>query len=137
MIKNYFKIAIRNLIRNKAFAAINIFGLAVGFTCCLLISGFLYNELSYDTFPKDAKDIYRVEINLENKDFYSSPDVAVGRGMKNAYPEILDFARLMQRKDIFVTYENNQFKEPEIAFVDSNFLQLFSIPFAQGNIATA
>jgi putative ABC transport system permease protein len=137
MIKNYFKIAIRNLLKNKAFASINIFGLAVGFTCCLLISGFLYSELSYDKFPKDAKDIYRVEINVENKDFYSGADVAVGRGIKNAYPEVLDFARLIQRKDIFVKYENNQFKEPGIAFVDSNFLQLFSMPFAQGDVATA
>ncbi|MEI9957062.1 MAG: hypothetical protein WDM90_12345 [Ferruginibacter sp.] len=55
MIKNYFKIAIRNLWRNKVFASINIFGLAVGFTCCLLISGFLYDELSYDKFPKMQK----------------------------------------------------------------------------------
>lgn len=137
MIKNYLKIAFRNLLRNKAFAAINIFGLAVGFACCLLISGFLYNELSYDNFPKDAKDIYRVEINVENKDFYSGADGAVGRGMKEAYPEVLDYARLLQRKDIFVTYANQQYKEPSMAFVDSNFLQMFSIPFAQGDVATA
>jgi len=136
MIKNYIKIAIRNLWRNKVFASINIFGLAVGFTCCLLISGFLYDEMSYDKFPKDAKDIYRVEINLENKDFYSAPDVAVGRGIKNAYPEVLDFARMATRRNVFVQYENRQFKEPAIAYVDSNFLQLFSIPLAQGNVKT-
>ena len=137
MIKNYFKIALRNLLKNKAFAFINIFGLAVGFTCCLLISGFLYSELNYDKFPKDAKDIYRLELNVENKDFYSSVDVGVGKGMKQAYLEIENFARLAQRKDIFVSYENNQFKEPAIAFVDTNFLQMFSIPFAQGDAATA
>jgi putative ABC transport system permease protein len=78
MIKNYFKIAFA-IVKNKAFAGINIFGLAVGFTCCLLISGFLYSELSYDKFPHDAKDIYRVELNIENKDFYSAADVAVGK----------------------------------------------------------
>jgi len=137
MIKNYFKIAFRNLLRNKAFASINIFGLAVGFTCCLLISGFLYNELNYDKFPHDAKDIYRVEIKFDNKDFYSESDVAVGRGMKDACPEILSFVRLGQRKDIFVKYENNEFKEPHVAFVDTNFLQLFSIPFAQGDVTNA
>jgi len=137
MIKNYFKIAIRNLFKNKAFTAINIFGLAVGFTCCLLISGFLYDELNYDKFPKDAKDIYRVEINVENKDFYSGADVGVGRGIKNAYPEVLDFARLISRKNVFVTSGTNQFKEPAVAWVDSNFLQMFSIPFAQGDVATA
>jgi putative ABC transport system permease protein len=109
------------LMRNKIFASINIFGLAVGFTCCLLISGFLYDELSYDTFPKDAKDIYRVEINVENKDFYSSADVAVGRGMKEAYPEIEAFARMATRRNIFFKYEDKQFKEPALAYVDSNF----------------
>ena len=137
MIKNYFKIAFRNMLKSKAFAAINIFGLAVGFACCLLISGFLYSELSYDKFPQDAKDIYRVELNVENKDFYSSVDVAVGRGMKDAYPEILSYARLAQRQEMFVTYGNNQYKESAIAFVDTNFLQLFSIPFAAGDVHSA
>jgi len=136
MIKNYFKIAFRNLLKNKAFASINIFGLAVGFTCCLLISGFLYDELSYDKFPADAKDIYRVEINLENKDFYSAPDVAVGKGMQNAYPEVLSYARMLNWKNVFVKYENNQFKEPAIGIVDSNFLQFFSIPLKKGDVAT-
>ena len=137
MFKNYFKIAIRNLVRNKAFTFINIFGLAIGFTCCLLISGFLYDELSYDKFPSNAKDLYRVEINLENKDFYSAADVAVGKGMKNTYPEVLDFTRLLNWKNVFVKYENNQFKEPSLSIVDPNFLKMFSIPFAAGDPATA
>ncbi|MGC4101697.1 ABC transporter permease [Ferruginibacter sp.] len=136
MIKNYFKIAFRNLLKNKAFASINIFGLAIGFACCLLISAFLYNELSYDQFP-GSKDIYRVEINLENKDFYSAPDVAVGRGMKDAYPEIMDFARVLNWKNVFVKYDNQQFKEPAIGIVDSNFLQMFSITLQKGDVATA
>lgn len=136
MIKNYFKIAFRNLLKNKAFASINIFGLAVGFACCLLISLFLYSELSYDKFPEDAKNIYRVELNVENKDFYSAVDVAVGKGMKNAYPEITDFTRLTQWKNVFVKYGDKQFKEPAIAYVDSNFLRMFSIPLAKGDVAT-
>jgi putative ABC transport system permease protein len=136
MIKNYFKIAFRNLLKNKAFASINIFGLAVGFTCCLLISGFLYSEMSYDKFPHDAKDIYRVEINVENKDFYSAADVAVGKGMQSAYPEISGYTRLINWKDIFVKYEDKQFKEPAIGLVDSNFLQFFSIPLSKGDVAS-
>ena len=115
MIKNYFKIALRNLLKNKAFASINIFGLAVGFTCCLLISLFLLDELSYDKFPKDAENIYRVELTLENRDFYSAVDVAVGKGMKAAYPEIVDFARLHPWKNVFVKHEGHQFKEAAVA----------------------
>ena len=137
MIKNYFKIAFRNLAKNKVFSFINIFGLAVGFTCCLLISGFLYDELSYDKSPANAKDLYRVELNIENKDFYSAADAGVGPGMKSVYPEILDFARLRDWRNVFVKYENNQFKEPAVAAVDSNFLRLFSIPFIKGDPLTA
>ena len=137
MIKNYFKIAFRNMLKNKAFASINIFGLAVGFTCCLLISVFLFDELSYDKFPKDAQNIYRVELNVGNKDFYSGVDVAVGKGMKAAYPEIADFARLSQWKNVFVKYGDKQVKEPAVAYVDPNFFQFFSIPLAEGNVATA
>jgi len=134
MIKNYFKIAWRNLMRNKIFSFINIFGLSVGFTCCLLISGFLYSELNYDKFPADSKDIYRVELNVENKDFYSAVDLGVGPGMKTAYPEVQGFSRLINWKNVFVKYANNQFKEPAIAAVDADFLQLFSIPVQQGDI---
>lgn len=137
MIKNYFKIALRNMLKNKAFASINIFGLAVGFTCCLLISLFLLDELSYDKFPTDAGNIYRVELTLENRDFYSAVDVAVGKGMKAAYPEIVDFARLHVWKNVFVKHGANQFKEAAVAYVDSNFLPLFSIPLAAGNVASA
>ena len=136
MIKNYFKIALRNMLKNKAFASINIFGLAVGFTCCLLISAFLLDELGFDKF-KDSQNIYRVELNIENKDFYSAADVAVGRGMKDAYPEITAFARLTQWKNVFVKNGNTQFKEDAVAYADSNFLNMFSIPFIKGNAATA
>ena len=137
MIKNYFIIAWRNLWKNRVFSFINIFGLAVGFTCCLLISGFLYDELNYDKFPDSAKNIYRVEINLENKDFYSTVDNAVGAGIKSSYPEVLSFTRFYTRSNIFVKYENNQFKEPALALVDSNFFQMFSIPLEEGNVSTA
>ncbi len=62
MIKNYFKIAFRNLLRNKAFTAINIFGLATGIATCLIIMLYVQNELSYDRFNKKADRIVRVKI---------------------------------------------------------------------------
>ena len=136
MFKNYFKIGWRSLLKNKVFSFINVFGLAVGFTCCLLISGFLSDEVSYDHFP-NAKNTYRVELTTENKDFYSGVDVAVGRGMKTAYPEVEDFTRIIKWPNVFVKYNNDQFKEPAIAMADSNFFRFFSIPLQQGNAATA
>ncbi len=139
MFKNYFKIAFRNLNKSKIFSFINIFGLAVGITCFMLIAVFVYNELSYDKYPADAKNIYRVMLSaVGNGDVavYPMVDVAVGEGMKNAFPEIKASTRISPASD-FVKYNDKQFKEEHLAFADSNFLQMFSIPLIEGNEKTA
>ena len=135
MFNNYFKTAWRNLLKNKVFSFINIFGLSTGIACFVLIASFVYNELNYDKYPKDAKDIYRVHVSLTgNGDVavYPNVDVAVGEGMKNAFPEILASTRISPVKD-YVKYNDKQFKEQHLAFADSNFLQLFSIPLIEGS----
>ncbi len=135
MFKNYFKTAIRNFRKNKIFSFINIIGLAIGLTCFVLIALFVYDELNYDTYAADAKDIYRVNLNVTgNGDVavYPMVDFAVGVGMKSAFPEIKDFTRLSPATD-FVKYNDKQFKEDKLAFADSNFLQMFSIPLLEGN----
>ncbi|HTD93601.1 MAG TPA: ABC transporter permease [Chitinophagaceae bacterium] len=137
MIKNYIKIGLRNLWKNKSFSFINIFGLSVGFICCLLLAAYVNDELSYDKQPAHASDIYRVELNIENKDFYSSVDNAVGPGMKSAFPEVETFTRFNQWGGIFIKKDDIQYKEPSIAVVDSNFLRFFSIPLLKGNPVTA
>jgi putative ABC transport system permease protein len=139
MIKNYFKIAFRNLRKNKIFSFINVFGLAIGLTCFMFIVTFIYNELSFDQYPTDAKDIYRINLSVTgngNVAVYPNVDVAVGKGIKNAFPEVEAFARLLTLRE-FITYDNKQFKEEHIAFADSNFLQMFSIPLIEGNISEA
>lgn len=140
MIRNYFKIALRNLGKNKTFSFINIFGLALGLACCLLIASFVYSELSYDKYPEKASQIYRVELNVTGNgtvETYTNVDIAVGAGMKNAYPEIQAFTRLFNLRESFVKYNNKEFKEANLAIVDSNFLQIFSIPFIAGDAKTA
>jgi putative ABC transport system permease protein len=140
MYKNYFKIAWRNLIKKKAFSFINIFGLAVSITCCLLICAYVYNQLSYDTYPKDAQQIYRVELHLTDNGaitVFPHVDVAVAKGIKDVFPEVKAATRLVSQPNIFVRYNNKQFKEDKIALVDSNFLQIFSIPFIEGDAKTA
>ena len=135
MLKNYFKIALRNFRKSKIFSFINIFGLAVGLTCFMLIAAYVYNELSYDRYPKDAKDIYRVILSVQgngNEVVYPAVDVAVGEGIKNTFPEVKEFARLVPTSE-YVKYSDKQFKEEHIAFADSNFLQMFSIPLLEGN----
>ena len=140
MLKNYLKTAWRNLIARKVFSFINIFGLTISITCCMLICAYLYRQLNYDTYPKDAQQIYRVEIHLTDNGaitIFPNVDVAVGKGIKDAFPELLSATRLAPWTNIFVKYNNKQFKENKIAMVDSNFLQIFSIPFIEGDRQTA
>ena len=60
MIKNYFKIAWRNLMKNKIFSFINMFGLSIGLTCCMLITLYIYHETSYDSYHKNIKQLYQL-----------------------------------------------------------------------------
>ncbi|HEV8505560.1 MAG TPA: ABC transporter permease [Chitinophagaceae bacterium] len=139
MIKNYFKIAWRNLSRNKVFSIINIAGFAIGLTCFVLIAVFVINELSYDRNPAEAVNIYRVNLSVTGNGeivVYPLADVAVGEGIKNAFPEVKTFTRISPASD-FVKYEDKQFKEEHLAFADSNFLQVFSIPLIEGNSTNA
>lgn len=132
MFKNYFKTACRNLKRNKFFSLINIIGLAMGLTCFLLICSYLFTELTYDRYAKEANRIYRVDLNALGV-HYPDVDGPVGAGIKNAFPQVLSFTRLANEPDQYVRYKTNQFKEENIAQVDANFLQLFSIPLLEGN----
>ena len=139
MIKNYFKIALRNLSKNKVFSVINISGFAIGLTCFILITVFVVDELSYDKYPAQAENIYRVNLSVAgNGDVavYPLVDVAVGEGIKNAFPEVKASTRIFSVSD-FVKYDDKQFKEEHLAFADSNFLQLFSIPLVEGNTTNA
>ncbi len=139
MIRNYIKTAWRNLVKNKVFSFINVFGLAVGLACCMFIAAYLYSELTYDTYSVNSKQLYRVGVYaLGNGSVANFPmvDVAVGQGMKNAYPQILASTRLTN-KPVFVSYKDRKFKEQKVAVTDANFLQLFSIPLIQGATKTA
>lgn len=91
MLKNFFKIAWRNLGRNKVFSLINILGLSIGLAACLLISAYVRDETSYDRYPARAKDIYRVNLGVtgNTQADYPMVDVAVGPGMAAAFPEAI------------------------------------------------
>lgn len=139
MFSNYLKTALRSFKRNKTFSLINIVGLSGGLACFVLITVYVHNELNYDTYPASAKNIYRVNLNVTgNGDVavYPLVDLAVGEGMKSAFPEVKEFARLAPSHGFF-KYEDKQFKEDKLAFADSSFLQLFSIPLIEGNNVTA
>tara|TARA_R100001143_G_scaffold63450_1_gene70538 strand:- start:1338 stop:1652 length:315 start_codon:yes stop_codon:yes gene_type:complete len=96
MLKNYFKIAFRNLARNKGFTAINIGGLAIGLACCLLICVFINDEMSYDRFHQNAEQLYRVmySTNEDGTPSNANGSFAVGPAMKRDFPEVKEFTRL-------------------------------------------
>jgi putative ABC transport system permease protein len=140
MFRNYFRIAFRNLAQHRSFSFINIFGLSVGITGCLLIGAFIFNELNYDRYPELASRIYRLRLQIIQNGGtaeYPDVDVAVGAGIKNIFPEVIASTRTNGNNTLFVRYEDKIFKETHITFCDSDFLQIFSIPLAEGNPKTA
>jgi putative ABC transport system permease protein len=140
MIKSYFTIGLRSLIKNKTFYFVNILGLSVGLTCCMLIAAYVYTEVTYDQYPQNADDIYRVHVKvLGNGNWveYPNVDFGVGPGISNAYPEVVSFTRLTKWFQPYLRYRETVFKETRLAVVDSNFLRFFSIPLVAGNEKTA
>ena len=140
MFKNYFKVALRNLWRNKGFTAINIFGLALGIATCLLITLFVQNELSYDRYNDKAGQIVRVIFKgvMESgviKESNVMPPVAAA--FKKDFPEVLEATRIRANGNHKVTYGSITFKDEALAFADSNIFRVFTIPLIKGNEATA
>ena len=139
MLDNYYKVALRNLRRKRAFSVINILGLAIGLAAGLLIAAYIHDETHYDRYAARAKDIYRVDLALlgATNAAYPMVDVAVGPGMTAAYPQIEAYTRMRSLGDIFVQSGERSFKEHDIASADSNFFNIFTIPFLEGDARTA
>lgn len=141
MIKNYFKIAFRNLWKNKGYSAINIFGLAIGLASCLLITLYVTDELSYDRHFKNADRIYRInsDIRFGGGDLHiTQTSDMMGELLKKDYPQVEQYTRfyvndgdkLVKKGDRFIT-------EPNVAHVDSTFFTVFSLPAIEGDTKTA
>src|ERR1700740_1324048 len=96
MLKNYFKIAWRNMWNNKLFSFINIIGLAIGISCCILIFLFVQNELSYDNYNTKAERIYRLTSGLrqEKDDHYAGTPPIAGPKIQSVFPEVEKVVRL-------------------------------------------
>ncbi|QNF32615.1 ABC transporter permease [Adhaeribacter swui] len=140
MFQNYFKIALRNLWRNKAFSAINIFGLAIGIATCLVIMLFVADELSYDRFNQKADRIVRIVFKATlNGETLETPTASAptGQTLVRDYPEVEAATRVRVNSAPFITYQDKTFKEDKFAFVDANFFQVFTLPLIQGDAKTA
>ena len=142
MLQNYLKIALRNLLKNKGFSAINIFGLAVGIACCLLITLYVTDELSFDRFHEKADRIYRT--NLDVKFGGSEQSVAttadlLGPTLKKDYPQVENYARIYDSGSFLIkkTGTVNNIREEKILFADSSIFEVFTFPLVTGEPKSA
>ncbi len=139
MFKNYFKTAWRSFLKNKTFSFINIAGLSIGISVCFIILLYVQNELSFDRFNKNADRIVRVvfQANINGgKIDESNVMPPVAQAMKNDYPEVQDATRLNVAGAPKITYKDKSFKDDEMAFVDPNFFNIFTLPLIEGDAKT-
>jgi putative ABC transport system permease protein len=141
MLKNYIKIAIRNLKKHKGYSFINISGLAVGMACCILILLWVKDEMSFDSFHENADVIYRVTEHQYNSSGDYFP-VAVtpwplAEALKNDFPEVVESARLRILSGRLISYRDKKIYERDFVAADPSFLKMFSFPLVEGDISTA
>ncbi|MCF8242589.1 MAG: ABC transporter permease [Melioribacteraceae bacterium] len=132
MLKNYFKVAYRNLKKNKAYTFISVFGLALGLAVCALLLLYVQNELSYDQFNKNADNIYRL---TQPEHAYHAPYIAIK--LADNLPEIKDYVRIFPMDSEIIEYDNKQFKEKNVPFADPAIFRMFSFEFVSGDKETA
>ncbi|MCP4724674.1 MAG: FtsX-like permease family protein [bacterium] len=135
MFKNYLKIALRNINKNKGYSFINIFGLAVGVASTIFIAIYVFDELSYDRYHENADRIYRVAFS----DFYSGiyTSTPLAGTLVNKFPEVETAARLFHGGFPVIRSVDKVFSEERFCWVDSNFFEIFSFEFIRGDSRTA
>lgn len=139
MIKNYLKIAWRNIWKTKGFSTINILGLAVGMTACFLIALYVNFERSYDRYHSKADRIYRLVCDIKTPTETINANITSGPMAMYAakdLPEIENFARLLPNS-LLIRKDNVKYQESKLFFADSTLFQLFDFPMVAGNPATA
>ncbi|HEY2720283.1 MAG TPA: ABC transporter permease, partial [Chitinophagaceae bacterium] len=148
MLKNYLKVAWRNLMKNKIFSFINVIGLSIGLTCCMLITVYLYNEVSYDRYHKNIHRLYQLATTFVKdgkEDKTPNSPAPMAAAMKQEYPEIEETARIMplfnDDKTLLQYKEgaalSKSFYETKGFIADTSFFKLFTYDFIEGNPVTA
>lgn len=142
MIRNYFKIAWRNLMKYRFISFINLFGLTVGLTCCLLIATYILNELSYDRYNTNADNIYRVTRSFNNDQGVVSLNLSTvsppfGYYFPTDFPEIKKMTRLLDNGITPLRYKEKLINEQHVYFADENLFDVFTVKVTKGNPKTA
>ena len=140
MFKNYFKIAFRNLLKNKLFSTIKLTGLTVGLTACLLICLYIQHELSFDSFHENGDRIVRVTMEYgEGGEVEKNINVTgnkVAPSFREDFPEVESAVRVISYETV-VRYNHLLFEEKNFYYADSTFFDVFTFPLLEGNPKTA
>ena len=139
MLKNYLKIAVRNLLRHRLFTTINVVGLAFGIACCLLIGLYIQHELSYDRFHREPENVFRVMVESageEGKSLNSITPRFLSTTLAETFPEIESATqfRLMNKA---IEYQNKEYPEARVIFSDPAFFEVFTFPSIHGDLSQA
>ncbi|PMD96567.1 cell division protein FtsX [Siphonobacter sp. BAB-5405] len=140
MLRNYFLVAWRNLLRNRTFTLINVTGLALGLATCILIMLYVVDEWSYDRFHERADRIVRVVFKGKTEggsinEAHVMPPVA--RTLQSSFPEVAEATRLRLAGSPLISYGTKSLRESVMAFADSNIFRVFTLPLLKGDSKTA
>src|SRR5215212_9699573 len=140
MVKNYLKIAWRNLVKNKTFSIINIAGLAIGLSCFLLIALYVLDELSFDRFNKKSDRIYRINSDIK----FGGSDLRLpvasdmmGQVLKKDYPEVEQYTRIYGQGGLLIKKDGQYISQQNLAWADSTLFEVFTLPALSGDTKTA
>ena len=137
MLKNYLKIAYRNLIKTKLFSAINILGLSIGVTSCLLILHYVNFEKSYDQFHQSINEIYRLRYERISENGsavrFASCTPPAGALIRDRFPEVDKLTRIFRYRGVVVSHENIKFTEERVFHAEPEFVDIFDFNFVDGD----
>ena len=138
MLKNYLKIALRNLLQHKGFSFINIVGLGIGMASSILILLWVSDELSYDKFHDNESNIFRLTASLPELNVHAAVSSApLAQAFKDQIPDIKDAVRINGLNSDLMQVGDVMFDEKRILYADSNFFQFFSFKLKAGDPKTA
>ncbi len=136
MWKNYLKISVRSILKNKKISLINIIGLAAGLASSLIIFAYVNNELSYDKFHKNYESIYRINTNLKmgnNEINLAMSTPTLGKTMSEEYPEITTYTRIRKTNEFTLNIDEKSFDEKDLFYADSTFFDVFTYKVINGD----
>lgn len=140
MIRNYLKIALRNILRQKFYSAINLLGLAAGIACAVLLYLYVQNEMSYDSHFRHAERIYRVE-GIISREGRTTPSMytqwLLAETIQKDYPEVAAATKIFGTSDLLLTYQKKKFYEDNMLYVDEHYFKVLSFRFIKGDPTTA